>query len=246
MSCQRRFWRALGRWLCVLSLPFTLGSCAQGLGFTVQVDSLRDPGAAVRTRYVLVPAVENVRENDLQYREFATYIRRALAQRGFTEASPETADLSILVTYGIGNPETRAHTYSVPVFGQTGGGTATYSGSSVGPGGSTFSHGTINQPAQFGVVGSVTKNRSVTTYFRFLTLEAVDLATYRQTQAIVPLWKTTVSSTGTSPDLRLVFPVLVGAAADYVGTDTGRQVRIDIRDTDPRVLRIRDAAPEAR
>ena len=70
-------------------------------------------------------------------------------------------------------------------------------------------------------------------------LNAVDLSAYRESQTFVPVWKTTITSKGRSGDLRLVFPVLVGAATEYIGTDTGHQVRVEIKESDSRVLKVR-------
>jgi hypothetical protein len=209
--------------------------------FSVNVDGLRDPSAPARTRYVLIPAIQNVRESDLQFKEFSGYLRNALTSKGFQEAaSPQEADVAILVVYGIvGEPKAISYSYSIPVFGLTGGGTATYSGSTQGPGGSSISSGTIHQPAQFGVVGVRSDTSTVTTYFRFLTLEAIDLAAYRKSQTVVPVWKTNITSTGSSGDLRLVFPIMLGAAADHLGSNTGRQVVVELSDEDVRVRRVK-------
>ena len=62
---------------------------------------------------------------------------------------------------------------------------------------------------------------------------------YSQSQEILPLWKTNITSTGSSGDLRLVFPVLVGAAADHLGTNTGHQVVVELGEDDIRVRRVK-------
>ncbi len=90
-----------------------------------------------------------------------------------------------------------------------------------------------------GVVGSQPYTSRVTTYYRYLILEAIDLDAYRQSQSIEQVWKTTIISSGRSGNLRRVFPVLVGAASDHIGTNTGKQVLIKISEDDPRVHRIK-------
>jgi hypothetical protein len=208
--------------------------------FAVQVDSITAPDHDPGSKYVLLPGREEVAANDLQYREFAAYVERALQARGFKQAdSADEADVAILLNYGIGEPQTTTYTYSLPIYGQTGGGKATYSGSTYGPGGYSHTTGTIQQQPTYGVVGSQTHTGSVTTYFRYLILDAVDLRAYRESQAIVPVWKTTVTSTGSSGDLRRVLPVLVGAAVEHVATNTGQQVNIELGESDPRVLQVR-------
>ena len=156
-------------WARLVALVAGLGvACASTTKFTVNVDALRDASAPDKTRYVLVPAMENVPESDLQFKEFSAYLRKALLSRGFQEAaSPQEAEVAVLVAYGIGEPRSTSYTYSIPIFGQTGGGTAMYSGSTYGPGGYSTSYGTIHQPALYSVVGVSSGTTTVTTYFRF-------------------------------------------------------------------------------
>jgi hypothetical protein len=72
-----------------------------------------------------------------------------------------------------------------------------------------------------------------------LVLDAVDLDEYKRTQKALPIWKTTVTSTGSSGDLRLVFPVLVAASVPYIGTNTGKKVDVTIKEDDKLVVQIK-------
>lgn len=49
------------------------------------------------------------------------------------------------------------------------------------------------------------------------------------------LWETDIKSTGSSDDLREVFPVLVAAATPYIGENTGKSVRITLSDNSKEV-----------
>ena len=62
---------------------------------------------------------------------------------------------------------------------------------------------------------------------------------YVRVGEIVPIWKTTVTSTGKSSDIRRVFPVLVTAGDPYWGKNTGQQVGVWLREYDPRVSRMK-------
>lgn len=53
------------------------------------------------------------------------------------------------------------------------------------------------------------------------------------------LWKTTVNSTGMSPDLRMVILYLVTMAEPHLGKSTGRVLEEGIADYDPRILDIK-------
>ena len=129
------------KYLIVAVIAF-LQACAVGPQFHVNVDSISAPEATSKTKYILLPGVKGVEAGDLQYREYAAYVERALISKGYTKASSfAEADIAIFLGYGIGDPETHQFTYSLPTYGQTGvlssntygtvntyGNTATYSG----------------------------------------------------------------------------------------------------------------------
>jgi len=208
--------------------------------FEVDVSSLLDPAAASMKSYTLFPGVEGVTDTDLQYREFARYVRKALAEHGFVEVEePTAAQIAIFMNYGIGEPETTYYSYSYPVFGMTGGGTSTISSSTFGSGGYSSTTGTISQSPRIGVTGIGTAIGSRTTYLRYLVLEAIDVASLRDNRKVVPTWKTIVSSSGSSGDLRRVMPVLVAAAQPHIASDTGHKVAVRVEETDPSVLSIK-------
>ena len=73
-----------------------------------------------------------------------------------------------------------------------------------------------------------------------MLLAAYDLGLYRSINQEKQLWLTTVMSTGSSNDLQLVFPFMVAASGDYVGTTTGQQVTIEIADSDVKVEKLKN------
>jgi hypothetical protein len=76
-----------------------------------------------------------------------------------------------------------------------------------------------------------------------LVLDALNLSEYRESKKEVQLWKTTITSTGLSDDLRRVLPYMVAAAAPYMATDTGRQVSVELWENDPAALVIKGELP---
>ena len=201
--------------------------------FVVNVDSIKGQSAPIGATYCLLSGMEGVSSSDLQFREFSQYVNRALSKKGYIQTDNiKEAKLAVFLLYGIGPPKTTY--YSFPIYGQTGGGSSSFT--AIGPGG--LITGTIDTQPSYGVVG--TGLESVTTYFRFIILEATDFNKYETTGRIVPLWKTTITSEGTSGDLRRVFPVLVGAATDYIGTHTSKQVSISLTENDDRVKYIKE------
>lgn len=91
-----------------LTSVLTFTGCA-GEHFNVKVSGLKDPQAPVKTSYVLRPT-KNVRDTDLEFREFSAYTVRALVARGFVQTDDKTAEVVIFLDYGVGPPKT---TYSV-------------------------------------------------------------------------------------------------------------------------------------
>jgi len=100
-----------------------LGGCATTgqPTFSVAIDSLASPQAASKKTYLLIPGNEGVTWDDLQFQEYATYLMRVLNAQGYVLAkSAEEADLAIILSYGIGDPQTHQYSYSLPTWGQTG------------------------------------------------------------------------------------------------------------------------------
>ncbi len=221
-----------------IAQPFAFG--AKKPRFVVAVDALGALGASSGSTYVIFPGAEGVLPGDLQFREFASYVDRALRRSGFMPASdPQSVDLAIFMNYGIGEPQTTSYSYSYPVFGVTGGGTSTFSGYTYGSGGTSYTTGTVTSQPTYGVVGSGARTVAYTTYFRYLVLSAIDVKHYLSTQEPRELWRVTITSTGSSGDLRQVFPILVAAGSGYLDKDTGRQVTVTLHENDLAVELVR-------
>ncbi len=218
--------------------------CSSGLSsyYEVSVDSITDPGVQAKSTYVLLPGNSGITIYDLNFREYADYVRKALTKQGLTDAPLADAKLAIFLIYGIGDPKLTPYSYSIPIFGQTSGGTTSVNLSTYGSDGISNTSGTITTKPTYGIVGSTTYSGVNVSYFRFFILDAVDLDKFRNDSMSVVVWRTTVTSSGSSGDLRRVFPVMVGASTEYLGTNTLRQVSIQLQEDDLRVKAIRPKA----
>ncbi len=216
---------------------------AQGCGgpkFIVTIDSIRDPEVVSKTNYILLPGEPKLNTADLQYREYSTYVVRALASRGYVKATTlEEADIAIFFSYGIGDPEERQYTYSVPTWGQTGVSSSSTHGTINTVGNTGIYSSTTTHTPSYGITGSTTHLGSYTIYSRHMILDAIDFQEFRKTKNIKKIWKTIVTSSGSSGDLRVVLPILVGAAKDYIGTDTGKKIDIRLLENDERVIEVK-------
>ena len=201
----------------------------------MNVDSIGNSSPDKKT-YLLLSGNNDVKADDLQFKEYAAYVHRALIEQGFVLAeSPEKANVGIFLSYGIGEPREHQYSYNTSKYGQTGVSSSNTTGR-VSSGGS-FS-GTTTYTPTYGVTGSETHVETYTTYFRYMILDAVDM------EKEVQLWKTTVTSSGSSGDLRLVLPILVAASTQYIGTNTGKEVKVKLNENDEKVLKIKGITNE--
>ncbi len=219
---------------CILILS-SLGLASCGLGptrFSVMVNSIADSNVEQRPSYVLLSGDEDVSESSLEFREYAGYVHRALQEQGFVLAEERSqAETAVFLTYGIGDPETRAYTYRVPTWGQTGISSSTTYGTVSTYGGYGSYSGTTTYTPSYGITGYTSHIGYSTTYFRFAEVTAFDILSFEGPESS-PAWRTTIGSVGSSGDLRRVFPVMVGAAMQYFGGNTGQVVEVTLREGD--------------
>jgi hypothetical protein len=145
--------------------------------------------------------------------------------------------VAIVLSYGIGDPETTQYSYSLPVWGQTGVSSARTYGTATTYGNTSYYSGSTTYTPSYGVTGYTSHVGAQTTYFRHALITGYDLKAFKETEKQVQLWRTTVTSTGSSGDLRRVFPVLIGAAIPYLATNTGKQVPVQLYEND-QIVRI--------
>lgn len=230
--------------LMLLSTLILTGCMAQR--YVVDVDGL---AAAERIasldgeRFILIPGNEGVSAGDLQFREYAGYVKKALEARGFIEASTfDDARIAIFVTYGISDPQQNIASYLTPTWGQTGIASARTIGSVTSHGNSSVSYNaTTTFTPSYGVTGYANTSYTYETFTRGLSLSAYDLTAYILSGKEIELWRTMAISTGRSGDLRRVMPMLVAAIEPFIATNTGGSMRMALGENEAAVVRIRGA-----
>jgi hypothetical protein len=201
--------------------------------FHVTVDSLASPTAQQKRTYILLPGNDGVTWDDLQFQEYASYLTRVLNAQGFISAQKaEDADIAIVLSYGIGEPQARQYSYSLPVWGQTGVSSSHTYGTATAYGNSASYSGTTTYTPTYGVTGYTTHIGTQTTYFRYALITGYDFKAFKETEKQVQLWRTTITSIGSSGDLRQVLPVLISASVPYLSTNTGKQVSVRLYEND--------------
>jgi hypothetical protein len=227
--------------ILVMSASALIGCTSmQKSRIAVSVDSIASSEAGTKKRYVLMPGGKEINADDLQFQEFAKQVETVLAEQGFVKATElKQADVAIFLAYAIGDPKTYQYSYSVPTWGQTGvASSQTYGTVSSYGGFGTYSGSTTYTPT-YGVTGSTTHIGTNTIYTRFMTLNAYDISIYLKDEKMSQVWKTSAVSTGSSGDLRMVFPYMAAAVQPYIGTNTLMKIELEIQENDPSVQKIR-------
>ncbi|QNA85201.1 hypothetical protein G4G27_15230 [Sphingomonas sp. So64.6b] len=176
---------------------FMMPTAATAKTVEVLVSAFASEGAP--SDYALV-AEKGFDAESLEFRSYAAKLDKMMAARGWTRAADAgTAKVTIMVSYGIGDPKDHQYSYSI----------AQYNGA--------------GQPNTWLPI-----NGEYVSYRRWLKM-----STMRSTPdggKPQEIWRVDVESSGSSGDIRAIFPYLVYAAAPYIGADTGQAVRVKVKD----------------
>jgi hypothetical protein len=221
----------------VLAITWLLVGCASSQKFNVEVSGLARSTPSANQRVLIVPGNAGVNAGvnagDLQFVEFCGYLERALGSRGFQiVGSADEAQIGLVATYGISDPQIRQYTYVVPTWGQTGIASSQTTGTLKTFGNVGAFAATTTYVPQYGITGYQNQVGTYTTYFRYLLIVAYDLDAFRATGQQSQVWSTEVTSTGSSNDLRRVFPILAAAARPFLATNTGHKQWYVVREDD--------------
>jgi len=190
--------------------------------------------------YLLLSGNKNVTKDDLQFKEYSSYVKKVLSKKGFTFVdNPKVAEQAIFLSYGISAPSKTNSTISMPIYGQTGVSSSYTNGTLNTYGNRTTYSGNTTYIPKYGVTGYNNIPISKINYTRYITLNAIDIKEFIKTEKYINLWKTKIISTGSTGDLRKIFPYLVIAGEKYIGTNTGEQIKVVVYETDSRVKEIK-------
>jgi hypothetical protein len=159
-------------------------------------------GKSVKSQISSFSSINNVGYNDTffivpseqqastaEFFSYANSISGRLVAKGMSRVNnPVNARYVVFIDYGVAGSNQVAT--STPIYGQTGGGLTTHSGSIYGTGGFGSYSGTSYTMPTYGVVGSVSGSRTV--YQRFFKLTMFD------SRNNTPVYETQASSNGSS------------------------------------------------
>ncbi|MDE3021825.1 MAG: hypothetical protein KGI54_08195 [Pseudomonadota bacterium] len=176
----------------------------------------------------------------MQFIEFSSEVNKALERKGFIKENSATmADVVIFLGYGISLPHTQQTTTELPVWGQTGIASASTYGTLNTYGNLGSYSSTTTYSPTYGITGYSPLILSRTIYTRFVSLDALDVKAFLATKKPVQDWVTTVRSRGEIADLRYIFPYLVAEMEQYLGTNTGRAVKVIIHQDDKTAVQLK-------
>jgi hypothetical protein len=229
--------------LFCLSL-ITLHGCGPYIpSFDIKVDAIKSENASKKKQYVLSPA--DGKTFDLQFMEFEKYIDIVLQESGFIKVSDiGKANTMIVLRYG-SDRSTYQYNYSRPVFGQTGVSSSnSYGTVSACSNTATYSNQTTYTPS-YGVIGYSNGVRTAENFFCYLLLDAFDVSKGVGNGSYESLWTVKVyNKNDFCGDLRRLFPVMLAAAQPYIADSTGKEVCLELKETDERVQKLKDATLE--
>ncbi len=217
-----------------------LGGCANS--YSVKVDAIAKPKAEEAISYKIVNKNPAVADDSLRYKEAAGFVRTALSGKGMYEApDPEKADLVVSLDYGIGPPKSKQEPVSEPVY-MTFPGQIRYERQQVGSdknGNPVYRTVQVQDPPTTELVGYREYMVTVTTYEKYLRMNAMENKLATEGRAPSEVWTVDVTSEGESRDVRKALPVLAATSIDWIGKDSKGQKTIRIKDTDKDVDFIR-------
>ena len=203
--------------LPALLLLFVIPACGGGRVHRV---SFRAEGplqgtAVPREKSVFVVPNSNVSDAALE-RDLRHQIEAALQAKGYVLAPPETADLYVLATFGVGSeiiPSMEPMFVSPPVRLGLGRGARP-----------------LNDRLEY--VGTVSEQ-----FNRWMLVIASDADYYRKTGRIRNLWRGQTVSQSKTADLRGIASFLLVPAMQYFGKGTSKPITMSMSESDARAAR---------
>lgn len=220
----------------LLAVIGAVSSSCSTVRYYVNVSSISS-GEDSGRRVAILPLDQKVSLDDLQFREFSRYLEKAMASKGYVVTQERaSAQVFVLLGYAISDPQERQTTTIMPMTSYQSGQTV----NSYAYSGGYSAYGTATSSGTYSTT-YVPMTSSYTTYTRLIKISAFDVRVSKEKPK--QLWETTISSTGSSGDLRQVFPMMLAASMEHIGTNTRSEINTEIAERDPRIAEILGVNP---
>ena len=200
----------------LLVLALVMGAVANAYSgdiYESEVQSFGNYNMEGKTFYV-ISANPNVSNKDLEFLDYKDYITQCLILKNAIPCeNSDSADVCILFDYGVVDKSYVANV-AIPVWGITGSTLITTTSKYIGSG-VTFQSSNVVSSLNTGVTGILNRNEKIQDYRRVINLYAYD--NKDRTSDPIMLWKTNISSSGSSRDMQEVLPYIAHAAIPYMG-----------------------------
>lgn len=217
--------------LALMGAGLFLAGCATT--HEVKIDSLAKPKAENAISYEIKNRNPLVADDSLRYKEAATMVKTALSGKGMYEAPPNVKpDVVVNLDYGVGPPQMRKETVSEPVYITVPGQIRTerVQVGTDSQGRPIYQTITVQDPPTTEFAGFREYMVTVVVYEKYLKLSARENKEMEEGRPPQEIWTVDVISEGESRDIRKTLPVLAAASIDYIGTDSGGQKTVRIKD----------------
>lgn len=186
---------------CASTAPIVWPKDGEGI-YQVSINSYGNYNLDGKTYYI-ESGDEIISSNDLEFKEYADYLKKDLAIQGAKETFDKgNADMCILLNYGLAD-ESYQESIPVPEYGRT-----TIA--------SMVTNGSVTRfNYNYGTTGYHYEQKNVSKYTRIVNVYAYD--NKKRDSEPIMLWKTNIKSIGSSNDLQKVIPHMLCASAYYMG-----------------------------
>lgn len=201
--------------LTLFTVIFTTG-CSVTPKYHATIDAITAPNLSVAPSSYVIKSLDTKKEsNSLIFQKYTQKLNEILTQKGYTPSGNQVAQQNIYFNYGLEKVDERTEIYREPNI--------SFNMSWGYPYGRYWGHYHPFFYNNFYGEGYNTYRKVRTYYNRYITLLAKD-------QSNKELWRVDVSSVGESKNLRKIIPLLIEAAAPYLGTNTAEPVKLVIKD----------------
>ena len=164
------------RLVVTLVMIFGIVGCGPQPRVKTNVDSFTTLTPLSEKGSVFVVANPADLSGSIEFRSYKSKLEDQFLKQGYSRAqSSSSANFVVHLYYSIDDGQTITSTYSVPIWGQTSGGSASHSGTVYGGGGSASYSGTTYSAPTYGVVGSTTGTSVNTLFSRIVRIDMFEL-----------------------------------------------------------------------
>lgn len=208
-----------------------LSGCAHQV-YNVKVDAIQNPEISTGYSYRIVARDAARAQNDPRHTEAVSLVKAALAGRGMYEAAdPSRAEVEVFVDCGVGPQRLKLVPFDAGWEPSVARAPLAIIPIRKADGSTSYAAVPAEQLDLDGTLNGLPVMRGAHVFEKYLTITAREAAVaVRGARKPAEAWQVQVSVEDMKDTLDGYLPILAGAAADYLGTSTGKSERLRLRD----------------